>query len=1087
MGTVSGGGTFDYNSKQTITATPKEHYHFVQWNDGVKTASRQITVTGDKTYTATFAIDQHTITVETNNSDMGTVSGGGTFDYNSKQTITATPKEHYHFVQWNDGVKTASRQITVTGDKTYTATFAIDQHTITVKTNDSNMGTVSGGGTYHYGTQQTITATPEEHYHFVQWSDGNTDASRQITVNGNATYTATFEIDQHTITLKTNDSNMGTVSGGGTFDYNSQQTITATPEEHYHFVQWNDGNTDASRTITVTDDAQQNTYTATFAIDQHTIALNVNNSNMGTVTGSGTFDYNSQQVITATPNTGCDFIGWSDGVKDATRQITVTDDAQQNTYTANFIQARAILTDGTLTFYYDGIDHDGTAYPLNTGADRPGWHEKNSDITTVVFDASFASMRPTSCAFWFDECVNLSSITGIEYLNTEQVTTMESMFRRCVNLTSLDVSGFNTARVTGMESMFYRCVNLTSLDVSGFNTARVTGMESMFNGCKKLTSLNLSSFNTANVENMSYMFSNCRELSELTIGNFDMQRVFDANRMFYDPETYLSLSALNTLTLKSLPFLADGTFNTQFTGLGKTVNVILDDNSVIYEGTNYLPTITNCNHYKHCGDDLVCTLCGQAAITHTGTCGTCTWTIYENGHMIIEPTEGETGTLSEWTKWNGSPWCAYRDEITSVEFRGEVIASTCLYMFEGCFNLTAIDFKGFKTTNVTNMDCMFHFCESLQSLDHRGFNTANVNSMAAMFEGCSSLQSLDLSSFNTANVEYFFRMFSHCISLATLKLSNDFILSDGADKDFLFNEWGKREGDADKLSIYYIIDENIQESLLNEFGSNVRNKVDFVPSAIVKDGVPFNYSMGGRGCEIPVKDLVFTRTFTPGKPATITLPFAVGADYVTNAKFYGFTSLEKNAETGKWEANMDRVREDIVRSYTPYMVLTEAESITFGNETQFVVFEQTPAALHNTTQDDWTFVATNEAKVWTDDDFANGEVYYGFAAGNETTPEGKFVKVGAGAWIKPLRAYIMKNAQTPGGASYAPSRTASESNVPTTITVRLNEGATTGIGTLNTETGEFTFDGWYDLNGRRIEEPTESGIYINNGKKVLVK
>ena len=81
----------------------------------------------------------------------------------------------------------------------------------------------------------------------------------------------------------------------------------------------------------------------------------------------------------------------------------------------------------------------------------------------------------------------------------------------------------------------------------------------------------------------------------------------------------------------------------------------------------------------------------------------------------------------------------------------------------------------------------------------------------------------------------------------------------------------------------------------------------------------------------------------------------------------------------------------------------------------------------------------------------------------------------------------MKNAQTPGGASYAPSRTASESNVPTTITVRLNEGATTGIGTLNTETGEFTFDGWYDLNGRRIEEPTESGIYINNGKKVLVK
>ena len=123
---------------------------------------------------------------------MGTVSGGGTFDYNSTKTITATPKEHYHFVQWNDGVKTASRQITVTGNATYTATFAIDQHTITVQANNGTYGTVTGGGTYNYGTQQTITATPKTGYHFVKWSDNNTNASRTITVSANATYTATF-------------------------------------------------------------------------------------------------------------------------------------------------------------------------------------------------------------------------------------------------------------------------------------------------------------------------------------------------------------------------------------------------------------------------------------------------------------------------------------------------------------------------------------------------------------------------------------------------------------------------------------------------------------------------------------------------------------------------------------------------------------------------------------------------------------------------------------------------------------------------------------------------------------------------------
>jgi hypothetical protein len=67
----------------------------------------------------------------------------------------------------------------VTADATYTAVFAIDQFTVTVI---GEHGKVTGAGTYDYGKKVTLKATADEHYHFVKWSDGNTNATREITV-----------------------------------------------------------------------------------------------------------------------------------------------------------------------------------------------------------------------------------------------------------------------------------------------------------------------------------------------------------------------------------------------------------------------------------------------------------------------------------------------------------------------------------------------------------------------------------------------------------------------------------------------------------------------------------------------------------------------------------------------------------------------------------------------------------------------------------------------------------------------------------------------------------------------------------------
>ena len=194
---------------------------------------------------------------------------------------------------------------------------------------------------------------------------------------------------------------------------------------------------------------------------------------------------------------------------------------------------------GTLTFKHDAHKPAG-AFSLNEGELYPAWYAMAGDhtgynennIKKVVFDSSFANARPTNCCFWFVGCKDLIVIEGLEYLNTEKVTSMRSMFASCTNLTSLDVSKFRTQNVTDMFYMFGDCSNLTSLNVSNFNTANVTDMDYMFNNCSNLTSLDVSKFDTQNVTSMWTMFKGCSSLTSLDLSNFDTQNVAYMSYMF---------------------------------------------------------------------------------------------------------------------------------------------------------------------------------------------------------------------------------------------------------------------------------------------------------------------------------------------------------------------------------------------------------------------------------------------------------------------------------------------------------------------------------------------------------------------------
>lgn len=253
--TTGSGNYFQSMSSIQLKAIPNHGYHFVQWNDSVTASTRTVQLVSDTTFIAYFSPNQYTITVGSGNPSMGTVTGGGTYDYGSTITLVATAQEHYHLDHWSDGNTDNPRVLTVSSDSNLVAYFTLDQFALTVNTNNPEWGTVTGEGTYDHGSVVTITATPvDNHRHFIGWNDGNTSATRTITLVSDTSFTAYFDCDQYTVTVTSAEPSMGFVTGDGTYDYGSTATVTAHPHSGFQFLYWNDGSTDTTRNLIVTQD-----------------------------------------------------------------------------------------------------------------------------------------------------------------------------------------------------------------------------------------------------------------------------------------------------------------------------------------------------------------------------------------------------------------------------------------------------------------------------------------------------------------------------------------------------------------------------------------------------------------------------------------------------------------------------------------------------------------------------------------------------------------------------------------------------------------------------------------------------------------
>lgn len=360
------------NDTAVIYAQANAGYHFTSWSDGNTDNPRTIIMTQDKTLHANFAESLYTFTATTEDATKGTVSAtNGTFQYGTTLVATANPAEHYTFDHWdiqlgseevisvNEAIQIASNLTPgekttqsyyiygyITGNnRSYTNSYFIgsspngsDNFVIYKAQQSANVGDFVLVKSQIINYQGMYYETMEEAT--IQIIANSNQNPLSINIAGNTQLTAIFTKDQYQYCKVCHNcyiySEFGTYQGRGNagchfIDYGTSIKLTVLPNEGYIFQQWSDGNTDNPRTFTITQDT---TMEAICIRDQSVLTLNVSDDEAGRVFGAGTYDKNTSVQIFAIPNSGYDFVGWSDGNNMNPRYLYL--DEAEKTLTANF-------------------------------------------------------------------------------------------------------------------------------------------------------------------------------------------------------------------------------------------------------------------------------------------------------------------------------------------------------------------------------------------------------------------------------------------------------------------------------------------------------------------------------------------------------------------------------------------------------------------------------------------------------------------------------------------------------------------------------------------------------------------------------
>ena len=729
--------------------------------------------------------------------------------------------------------------------------------------------------------------------------------------------------------------------------------------------------------------------------------------------------------------------------------------------------------DGTLTFRcgYKKILGENE-YELNSDEELPAWNTHKNKITRVVFEASFANARPTTCYAWFKNFSELMKIEGIENLNTENVTSMAFMFSSCNKLAELDVTHFNTANVKNMKYMFECCKGLSSLDVTNFNTANVTNMLAMF-GRTSLTSLDVTHFNTANVKDMTSMFYACRGLTSLDVTNFNTANVTSMRDMFCKCDKLTSLDVTNFNTAKVTDM------DNMFFGCKMLKEIYVSDKFVTDAVTNSYQMFAYCESLSGDIDWSDKAVDKTYAKTDGGYFRD---KAYDNRPFVkfadgtltfrwgYKKTLGENEYELNSDKYLPA-WNTYNRKISKVVFEASFAnarPTNCYAWFKSFRNLTQIaGIENLNTENVKDMSDMFYICSGLISLDVTHFNTENVTSMRNMFYSCSSLTSLDVTNFNTANVTDMSNMFSNCRNLTTIYVSDKFVINN---KNYsLFFGCEKLKGaiteyDASKTDYTYA---NYKTGYFTKLvGKNGAEKIGAAGEILTAENLTLNDDKDFVAYEpFAAKAASYSRTINAGtKWATLCLPFEVS---LANQNFRAFKLL--SADEGTETVELEEIERSIAAG-TPVIIKMkdEATELNFTEADKTITKDVQTA---ETADANYKLQGIYTQKVFSKDTDNNCYIVKGDKLMNPAKLLDKTATESVGS--KPFRAYMVDNSSAPVAGARM-------------FSIRIGDG-TTAIKQLEADAAD-TADSkaeYYDLQGHRLQDLQKGVNIVKRGGKTM--
>jgi uncharacterized repeat protein (TIGR02543 family) len=281
------------------------------------------------------------------------------------------------------------------GDETVTANFSQIEYTLTV--NVTGNGTVSRNPdqvTYRYGDVVQLTANADPGWTFSNWSGdlSGSDNPGSLTITGDMNVTANFTRDEYTLTVDTSGSGSVTRSPDqATYHYGDVVELIANADPGWEFSHWSGDLSGSDNSESITMDGNK-TVTANFSqIAYDLIVTIVGDGSVTKNLDQTTYHYGDTVTLTANPDTGWSFAGWSGDLSGTTnpesiaiydhRTVTATFTRDEYTLTTDVVGNGSVIRDPDQTTYHYGDVIELTAIPA-TGWQFVGWSGDLSGSTS---------------------------------------------------------------------------------------------------------------------------------------------------------------------------------------------------------------------------------------------------------------------------------------------------------------------------------------------------------------------------------------------------------------------------------------------------------------------------------------------------------------------------------------------------------------------------------------------------------------------------------------------------------------------------------------------------------------------------------